>query len=74
MNTDFDADDLESLSQSIQAAEADLAEMRKQYRERKTAKLKAAIEARDEADKAVRREMKALGMRYASMSNGALLY
>ena len=54
-------EDLDDLATAIKDAEAELQVMRKEYRERRTAGLKAAIEARNEAEKAVRMEMKALG-------------
>jgi aspartate aminotransferase-like enzyme len=57
-------EDLDDLATAIKDAEAELAAMRKEYRDRRTAGLKAAIEARNEADKAVRAEMKALGVNY----------
>jgi hypothetical protein len=41
----------------------ELAELRKEYRERKTAGLRAAIEARNEADKVLREELRVLGYR-----------
>jgi aspartate aminotransferase-like enzyme len=68
------AHDLDDLLQAIKDAEADLAAMRKEYRERRTAGLKAAIEARNEADKAVRDEMRALGVSYYRHSTPSNLW
>jgi DNA-binding transcriptional regulator YbjK len=55
------SEELDSLYEEIKATEERLSELRKEYRERKTAGLKAAVEARNEAEKAVREELKALG-------------
>ena len=56
-------DDLDSLLDEIKSTEKHLAELRKEYRERKTAGVRAAIEARNEADKVLREELKAIGYR-----------
>mgnify|MGYP006969461137 CR=1 FL=1 len=50
-------------AEQIKEAELHLAELRKEYRERKTAGLRAAISARNEADKVLRQELQALGYR-----------
>ena len=47
-------EDLDSLLDEIKSTEKHLAELRKEYRERKTAGVRAAIEARNEADKVLR--------------------
>jgi vacuolar-type H+-ATPase subunit H len=54
-------DELQELLDQIKEAEAHLAELRKEYREKRTAGLRAAIEARNEADAMIREEMKAMG-------------
>ena len=54
-------DDLQTLMDEIKQAEEHLTELRKQYREQRTAGLRAAIEARNEADAMIREEMKAMG-------------
>ena len=54
-------DELQELSEQIKEAEAHLVELRKEYREKRTAGLRAAIEARNEADAMIREEMKAMG-------------
>ena len=55
--------EVNELAEQIKEAEAHLAELRKEYRERKTAGLRAAISARNEADKVLREELQALGYR-----------
>lgn len=55
--------ELEDLAEQIKDAEKHLMELRKEYRERKTAGLRAAIEARNEADKVLREELRAMGYR-----------
>jgi|TARA_R100000482_G_scaffold119231_1_gene63735 hypothetical protein len=54
-------DDMTTLMDEIKATEEHLAQLRKEYREKKTAGLRAAIEARNEADALIREEMKSLG-------------
>ena len=54
-------DELQELLDQIKEAEAHLVELRKEYREKRTAGLRAAIEARNEADAMIREEMKAMG-------------
>lgn len=53
--------ELESLAQEIKDTEQKLMDLRKEYRERRTAGLRAAIEARNEADALIRDELKAIG-------------
>ena len=53
--------DIETLAEEIKVTERKLSDLRQEYRERKTAGLRAAIEARNEADKLIREEMKSLG-------------
>jgi len=55
--------EINELAEQIKEAEMHLAELRKEYRERKTAGLRAAISARNEADKVLRQELRALGYR-----------
>ena len=62
------SEDLDDLAQAIKDAEAELSAMRKEYRERRTAGLKAAMEARLEAEKAVQDELKALGMTHRRLT------
>jgi hypothetical protein len=56
--------ELESLAQEIKDTEQKLINLRKEYRDQRTAGLRAALEARNEADAMIREEMKALGYRY----------
>ena len=56
-------DEINELAEQIKEAERHLSDLRKEYRERKTAGLRAAIEARNEADKVLREELRALGYR-----------
>ena len=63
-----DVYDIETLAEEIRDTERKLSDLRKEYRERKTAGLRAAIEARNEADAMIREEMKALGYRYNTIS------
>lgn len=58
--------ELESLAQEIKDTEIKLSNLRKEYREQRLSGLRAAIEARNEADALLREEMKALGYRYNS--------
>ena len=55
--------EVNELAEQIKEAELHLAELRKEFRERKTAGLRAAISARNEADKVLREELQALGYR-----------
>ena len=53
--------ELEALTEEIKITEQKHSDLRKEYRERKTAGLRAAIEARKEADALIREEMQSLG-------------
>ena len=55
--------ELDALLDEIKATEERLVELRKEYRERKTAGLREAIAARNEADQAIQEELKSLGYR-----------
>ena len=61
--------EVNELAEQIKEAEQHLAELRKEYRERKTAGLRAAISARNEADKVLREELQALGYRGSPFSS-----
>ena len=54
-------ENLQGLEELIQEKEKELYELKKEHREKKTAGLKAAMEARRDADRLVREELKALG-------------
>lgn len=56
-------DELDALRSEIKETEMHLTSLRKEYRERSTEALRAAIEARKEADRTVRKEMMKLGYR-----------
>lgn len=56
-------DEINELAEQIKEAERHLSDLRKEYRERKTAGVRAAIEARNEADKVLREELRAIGYR-----------
>ena len=55
--------EMEALKEEIKITEHKLGDLRKEYRERKTAGVRAAIEARNDADKVLREELKAIGYR-----------
>ena len=55
--------ELDALVEEIKLTEQNLSDLRKEYRERKTAGVRAAIEARNEADKVLREELRAIGYR-----------
>ena len=55
--------DMETLLDEIKECEQRLTDLRKEYRERKTAGLRDAIATRNEADKAIYEELKSLGYR-----------
>lgn len=67
-------DNLEQLLDEIKEAEAHLTELKKQYREQRTAGLRAAIEARNEADAMIREEMKAMGYQYNTSPFKSMLW
>ena len=54
-------ENLSSLEDIIREKEKELYELKKEYREKKTAGLKAAMEAKREAENMIRDEMKSLG-------------
>ena len=61
-------DALKEMHEEIRAMEADLAEKKKALREAKYAGLRTAVQARKEADEAIKQELKDLG--YQSTSFG----
>ena len=62
------ADDMKDMQEEIRAMETELAEKKKALREAKYAGLRTAMQARKEADDAIRQELKDLG--YQSTSFG----
>ena len=63
----FIGESMKDLEELIQEKEKELYELKKEYREKKTAGLKSAMEAKREAERMIREEMKALG--YISKDN-----
>jgi len=59
-------EEIDTLLEEIESTEKHLAELRKEYRERKTAGLRAALQARAEEEQLLRQEMKELGYGYRS--------
>ncbi len=57
------SEDIDTLLDEIDATKNHLEELRKEYRNRKTAGLRAALEARKDADDLLRQELKELGIR-----------
>ena len=57
------SEDIDTLLDEIEATKNHLEELRKEYRNRKTAGLRAALEARKDADDLLRQELKELGIR-----------
>ena len=55
--------ELDALIEEIKLTEQKLSDLRKEYRDRKTAGVRAAIEARNEADKVLKEELRAIGYR-----------
>ena len=55
--------ELDAITEEIKLTEQKLSDLRKEYRERKTAGVRAAIEARNEADKVLKEELRAIGYR-----------
>ena len=60
---------IDDLAEMIKEKENELLEMKKEYRERRTEGLRSAIEQRQEAEKLVRDEMRALGYGHTPSSN-----
>ena len=67
MDKDFDA-----LKETIAEREKELMQLKQEYREKQTAGLKAAMEARREADRMVQLELKNLG--YSTNDNWTRFY
>ena len=53
--------EMEMLAEEIKEMEKTLMEKKKEFREKRTASLRTALQAKQEAEKAVREELKALG-------------
>ena len=61
--------EMEMLAEEIKEMEKTLMEKKKEFREKRTANLRAALEAKKEAEKAVRDELKALGYSNVNFSD-----
>lgn len=54
-------EELEQLLEQINQAEEQLKELRKEYQEKRMSGLRAAIQARNEADKMIQEELRSIG-------------
>ena len=59
---------LEEMAKQIKELDSQLADMKKEYRERKLLGLRSAMDARKSAEEAVREELKALGVGHRGYS------
>ena len=59
--------EVDALAEEIKITEQKLRELRREYREQKTSGVRAAIEARNEADKVLREELRAIGMHHTPL-------
>ena len=66
--------DLAELESAIREAEAQLSEMKREYKERRTASLRAALEARKDIDSTIREELKTLGYGVNQLGSGAFSF
>ena len=66
--------ELEELDNTIKEAEAQLSEMKREYREKRTASLRAALEARKDIDSTIREELKTLGYGVNQLGSGAFSF
>lgn len=66
--------EMEMLAEEIKEMEKTLMEKKKEFREKRTANLRAALEAKKEAEKAVRDELKALGYSNVNFSDDGWSY
>ena len=57
-------DELIELENSIKDLEKQLAEMKREYREKRTSALRSALEARKDIDATIRSELKTLGYQH----------
>tara|TARA_B100000073_G_scaffold311062_1_gene283889 strand:+ start:637 stop:843 length:207 start_codon:yes stop_codon:yes gene_type:complete len=64
--------DFDALKETIAEREKELIQLKQEYREKQTAGLKAAMEARREADRLVQLELKNLG--YSTKDNWTRFY
>ena len=66
--------DLAELESAIREAEAQLSEMKREYKEKRTASLRAALEARKDIDSTIRDELKTLGYGVNQLGSGAFSF
>ena len=66
--------DLTELESAIREAEAQLSEMKREYKEKRTASLRAALEARKDIDSTIREELKTLGYGINQLGSGAFSF
>jgi len=66
--------DLADLETAIREAEAQLSEMKREYKEKRTASLRAALEARKDIDSTIRDELKTLGYGVNQLGSGAFSF
>ena len=66
--------EMEMLAEEIKEMEKTLMEKKKEFREKRTANLRAALEAKKEAEKAVRDELTALGYSNVNFSDDGWSY
>ena len=66
--------DLADLETAIREAEAQLSEMKREYKEQRTASLRAALEARKDIDSTIREELKTLGYGVNQLGSGAFSF
>ena len=66
--------ELAELESAIREAEAQLSEMKREYKEKRTASLRAALEARKDIDSTIREELKTLGYGVNQLGSGAFSF
>ena len=66
--------DLADLETAIREAEAQLSEMKREYKDKRTASLRAALEARKDIDCTIREELKTLGYNIHNTGSGAFSF
>jgi|TARA_R110000824_G_scaffold65072_1_gene169783 hypothetical protein len=66
--------DVTELENAIREAEAQLSEMKREYKEKRTASLRVALEARKDIDSTIRQELKTLGYGINQLGSGAFSF
>jgi|TARA_R100001510_G_C7490140_1_gene98324 chromosome segregation ATPase len=67
-------EDLTELEDAIKEAEKQLSEMKREYKDKRTASLRAALEARKDIDCTIREELKTLGYNIHNTGSGAFSF